>query len=283
MKKSGQNSTYKKTVIVTIAISLLVLLFFYCLPRINCPPPPGISVKQKAQFNSIRSAMEFFNFENNGYPPSTALDLVGQPYCGAMKLCEAMMGQDLIGFHPNSVFRADGMDESGMQKLYVSTTDSYKARGGVLLRLEDANVHKLYDIYGLGKTGPFAEDALVLCDIYQHKHWTGLKAGMPILYYKANTSHTEYDVNNPDNPENIYNYKDNHALVGLGVPWEPGAKHPLFTKPTIFYEMTKNRHVSTGSEPYRRDSYILISAGKDGLYGTADDICNFEWRYRKSP
>jgi hypothetical protein len=29
----------------------------------------------------------------------------------------------------------------------------------------------------------------------------------------------------------------------------------------------------------REDSYILISAGKDGLYGTADDICNFEWKY----
>jgi hypothetical protein len=29
------------------------------------------------------------------------------------------------------------------------------------------------------------------------------------------------------------------------------------------------------------DSFILISAGQDGLYGTADDICNFEWKYRK--
>ena len=26
---------------------------------------------------------------------------------------------------------------------------------------------------------------------------------------------------------------------------------------------------------YRSDSYIMISAGKDGLYGTADDIFNF--------
>ena len=33
-------------------------------------------------------------------------------------------------------------------------------------------------------------------------------------------------------------------------------------------------------EPHRRDTFILISAGGDGLYGTADDICNFEWKYR---
>ena len=33
--------------------------------------------------------------------------------------------------------------------------------------------------------------------------------------------------------------------------------------------------------PYRADSYILISAGYDGLYGTRDDICNFDWKYRE--
>jgi len=29
-------------------------------------------------------------------------------------------------------------------------------------------------------------------------------------------------------------------------------------------------------EPARADSYLLISAGADGRYGTADDIANFE-------
>lgn len=29
------------------------------------------------------------------------------------------------------------------------------------------------------------------------------------------------------------------------------------------------------------DSYILISAGWDGIYGTADDVCNFTWNYRE--
>jgi len=31
--------------------------------------------------------------------------------------------------------------------------------------------------------------------------------------------------------------------------------------------------------PFRADTYILISAGKDGLYGTKDDICNFEFTF----
>jgi len=35
------------------------------------------------------------------------------------------------------------------------------------------------------------------------------------------------------------------------------------------------------SRPHRADTFILISAGQDGQYGTADDICNFEWKYRE--
>jgi hypothetical protein len=29
------------------------------------------------------------------------------------------------------------------------------------------------------------------------------------------------------------------------------------------------------AQPYNPDTYILISAGRDGLYGTEDDIKNF--------
>jgi hypothetical protein len=104
--------------------------------------------------------------------------------------------------------------------------------------------------------------------------------GMPILYYRADTSATLDDVNDPDNPQNIYDYRDNHALINLGVPGKPGRTHPL-AGPKRFYLSTQNDLVSGTSRPYRADSCILISADRDGLYGTADDICNFAWRYRE--
>ena len=31
-----------------------------------------------------------------------------------------------------------------------------------------------------------------------------------------------------------------------------------------------------GRQPYRSESFILLSAGPDGLYGTADDVYNFD-------
>ncbi|MHC4207891.1 MAG: hypothetical protein ACYSTT_24825, partial [Planctomycetota bacterium] len=84
---------------------------------------------------------------------------------------------------------------------------------------------------------------------------------------------------------NTYNYWDNQALVGLGKPWEKtsqntSAPHSL-ANPARFYRNTRNNQITTVRRPYRTDSYILISAGFDGEYGTADDICNYEWKYRE--
>ena len=69
-------------------------------------------------------------------------------------------------------------------------------------------------------------------------------------------------------------------LVGLGVPGEPNAVHPL-SDPRRFYRNTMSDRNPGQSRPCRPDSFILISAGYDGLYGTADDICNFTWKYRE--
>jgi len=40
--------------------------------------------------------------------------------------------------------------------------------------------------------------------------------------------------------------------------------------------MILNPQVTAINRPYRAGSYILISAGKDGLYGSPDDIFNFD-------
>jgi len=235
-------------------------------------------VRQKAQLHSIEAALELFDSQFKGYPPSEANDVSGSPYCGAMKLAEAMMGQDLMGFHPKSAFRADGLDPNTLTPLYIASNAS--TRPGGFLPVENANVYKLVDVYGKGKTGPFPENALVLCDTCVRKLPNGKKAGMPILYYRPHRSGTEHDANNPDDPQNIYDYRDNLALINLGVPGDPNAVHPL-ANPRRFYLNTRDDRVRNTSRPRRADSYILISAGYDGRYGTADDICNFDWSYHE--
>jgi len=257
---------------VLVLFATLLLYVWRCCSRY------AMDIKQKAAFASFMAAMELFGSEFEGYPPSDALDDANQPYCGAMKLTEAMVGQDLLGFRPASTFRLDGTNPNTGEFLYATAPASVRARKGPFLNVTYTPAHRMGDVYGRGNAGPFAEHVYVFCDVFERRRPGGAMTGMPILYYSADPEGTAHDVNNPDNPENIYDYRDNHALVSLGVPGDPEAVHPL-ADPKRFYLNMLNPRAKEHPEPYRRGGYILISAGRDGLYGTKDDIYNFDWQY----
>ena len=287
VKQSSRKAAFTIVELLTV-MSIIIILIGLLVPSLNMVKRYAKKVRQKAQFHSIDVAMELFQTEWEGYPNSGALDgstlAGGVPYCGAMKLCEAMVGQDLLGFHPSSLFRSDGTDGAGtvlynLTDLPTSQTyiDNLRARRGPYLQLDNANAYTLKDIYG--SPPGFNSACFVLCDVYSRvtNLTTGKKIGMPILYYKANTSNTLHDVTTPTNPLNIYNYLDNDNLVKLPIPWDTAGTldHPLDLTPALFYSSTQNTNITTTSRPYRADSYILLSAGFDGLYGTSDDIFNF--------
>ena len=125
--------------------------------------------------------------------------------------------------------------------------------------------------------------------MYERQTGTGLKTGMPILYYKANTAYSFHDpsaqMTPQDNNGNIYNYLDNQTLISLKKPWETSntTEHKLSANGTEgvarFYENTRSDKITTVDRPFNADKFILISAGFDGEYGTADDICNYKWKY----
>jgi type II secretory pathway pseudopilin PulG len=295
IERSRRNAAFTIVELLTV-MSIIVILIGLLVPSLNMVRRYAWEVKQKAQLKSIDTAIELFNSEFDGYPESSERGPDGPPYCGAMKLCEAMMGQDLMGFHPDSIFRSDGTDS--VKVLYpdansvsaAAYSDNLSTRKRYL-PIETANAFRLGDLYE--NTGPFAAGHFVLCDVYKRvtDRTSGKRVGMPILYYKANTANSRHNVGNPDDPENIYNYRDNHTLVMLGKPWDPpssgGSPHRLFIdngqQGIRFYLNTKNDKVTTASRPYRVDTFILISAGYDGEYGTPDDVCNYDWKYRELP
>jgi hypothetical protein len=259
-------------------------------------------VKQNAQFHSIDAGLEMFANEFEGYPDSGYADELGTSYCGAMKLAEALVGQDLMGFHPDSLFYASGVDSAGTS-LYMTCsvavpdpTRNVKARKGPYLDLDGANASSLSDLFGPGSVGSFPENLridnkaqLVLCDEYPRvaNRSTGKRVGMPVLYYKADVSKIRHEVAGLATGENVYNSDDNQQLVDLGMPWQAGAAHPMASAggttpdgeasdPGIFYDITRDENVDVVPRPRKPDSYILMSAGYDGLYGTEDDVFNFE-------
>ena len=287
--RQPENKTGFTIVELLTVMSIIVILIGLLVPALNMAKRYATDVKQGAQFHGIAVAMQLFSSEFEGYPDSDALDEVPQQYPGATRLCEAVVGQDLLGFHQDSRFRADCTDGTNPlydnppgSPLFPNTTDNLQARRGPYLQLEKANAYRLEDIYGAAATGDLAK-LFVLCDEYARvKHTTtGRKIGMPVLYYKANTAGIKHDPNDlpvvGDDKDQIYNYLDNDYLVGLGTPPDGATAHLLYTEPERFYESTKNERITiTDGRPYRADSYILISAGFDGLYGTRDDIFNFE-------
>ncbi len=191
-----------------LVLLVLVSAHWYIRRNICINPVDGRPI---ARLRSIEVGLGLFSREVGGYPPSDANDPLGVPYCGAMKLTEAVMGRDLRGFHSRSGFRADGLDPNGGARLYPGNPDrdNLTARKGPYLQAERANASRLADVYGKGNTGPFDENHYVLCDTFLRKRPSGKKTGMPILYYRADRKGTAHDVNDPDSPANIYDYRDN--------------------------------------------------------------------------
>jgi type II secretory pathway pseudopilin PulG len=299
VKQFNRKAAFTIVELLTV-MSIIVILIGLLVPALNKVRQFAFDVKQQAQFHSIDAALELFVSEFDDYPPSDRLDPDGAYYCGAMKLCEAMMGRDLMGFHSESTFRASGLDASSTGQLYPPQSDplyqnSLSSRKGPYLPRENANAYQLRDIYE--DLGPFGTgEHFVLCDVFRRvTHLqSGQKVGMPILYYKANTAKTLHDFDNPANPLNIYDYTDNDDLVMLGKPFDPpsdgGTPHKLAVETgrprgyRFYMNTTNDKMLATTTaavRPYKEDTYILISAGYDGEYGTPDDICNFDWRYRQ--
>ena len=304
-----------------IVVTIIALLLGILLPSISMVRAKAKETAQKAQFAAIEMALEAFKQDYGDYPPSNftgSTPIAQDTYCGAQKLSEALLGWDLMGFHPQTAWRVDGYTGTGPlftlnHPLTDSSYDPSRYRGiatlserkGPYLELAKTNVFKLGDLYNTTNA------TYVLCDVFKvrktnNNDSTGkpIMAGSPILYYKANTANKTIDPNFtlPANnlTDRIYNYYDNSPITSnkkLTANGPTGLVHPLdypgSSEYTVFYSDKatyipgttyggtgigygiRDPRIASPARPYRPDSYILISAGPDGYYGTADDIHNY--------
>jgi len=309
---------------ILVVVSIIAILTGLLLPAVHTVQKMARETKQKAQLTSIELALAAFKNDYGEYPPSSFNDpmVSGRgDYGGAQKLAEALLGWDLLGFHPNSAWRSDGMglDQQGKPVATIYTApDTLSNRRGRYLEMETANAFFLgggtdgvfLDTSGDWGGGPLAPRTFVLCDVFPVRERKMrlpdgkiVSPGMPILYYKANAA-SKVLVPAPNEglvqPEaRVYNARDNRALVSLGMladnakPLSARRRHkldplyPLTNDETsklyssgdmfaYFYQLyIRDFRVQARPWPHRPDSYLLISAGADGIYGTNDDIRNF--------
>ncbi len=291
MKRQKSAFTVVELITVVAIISLLVGLL---IPALSAVKNAARDAKQRAQFTSIELALTAFKDNYGDYPPSLGWDYVnGAPldYCGAQKLAEALVGWDLLGFARKSQFYSDGSIDTptGRLNLYnVNDAFLMSQRRDPYLEVETAKPFFLGQLFA--NTGSLAADTYVLCDVYARKkviqaNGREARAGRPILYYKANTSGTT--------TREIYDIADNDSVVAAAEN-EDRRGHPLGSGPypapfnnqgEFFYGganpatgpigLIQDPKVLKVSRPYRPDSFLLISAGPDGIYGSGDDIYNF--------
>ncbi len=279
-------------------LSIIVILISLLVPSLGAAKRFAREVRQKAQFRAIGAGLDMFNGDELAYPDSGRYDPTGVEYCGAIKLCEAMVGQDLMGYHPASRFRDDFTNGADAIQLYdydpytmvpaVDPDENNIRSRELYMDAEHAGANRLEDIYGEagGMTGLFRKDLFVLTDVYtrltnRNPQNTGARqVGMPILYYKADDTKTRNDVVLANYASNVYDYTDNQDLVVLGMPDDSGLgsypQHKMDTDYAEFYKMINNDRIGIQyGRPMYPDTYILQSAGYDGQYGTADDMFNF--------
>ncbi len=298
---------------ILVVVGIIALLTGILIPALTMVRRTAKEVKQKAQFTAVDLGLAAFKNDYGDYPPSLLWDPTDpapQPrdYGGAQKLAEAMLGWDLLGFHPNSAWRADGLgvDATGasIPNSVYAASDSLARRRDRYVELEMANVFRIGQsaagvpdglfLDGSGDGGThLAENTYVLCDVFEVpqrrvllSNGKTVNPGTPILYYKANTASkllvdaATAVADDTQADASIYRARDNSALLRMrrladgGAPLASRRPHPLSNWGT-FYDFIRDPKVQARPWPYRPDSYILISAGYDGLYGTDDDICNF--------
>lgn len=306
MKREKTGFTLVELLTVLAIIAMLVGLL---IPSLTLIRNTARRAKQKAQLTEIELALTAFRNDCGDYPPSSWLP--PGDYCGAQKLAEALLGWDLAGFHPDSHWQADGRNNTPItvggipyppdRYFFYDTTnplDMDKRRGPYLERATE-NAFMLGDLYGPALAASAlgaSPKTFVICDSFGVKKVTlssgeTVQAGTPILYYKANTA-SKTIVAPANVNQRIYNASDNEPLTAqsqLGSILDNTVKHPLGMFTGGDYPVFYNSRYDYGGGigygirdpkvpnpwPYRPDSYLLISAGADGLYGTKDDICNF--------
>ena len=293
MDLQSKNRAFTLVELLTV-MAIITMLIGLLIPSLNTVRRFAKNTKQSAQLASIGAALTTFRNEYGEYPPSEGRSLGGSDagarnFCGAQKLCEAMLGQDLMGFHPESEW-------SVTRPFYYYTPVTLGQRVGRYLELATANAFRLgisasgaqdglFDLGAPALSGiDLAPDTFVLCDVFANTrivmaNGDTVRAGKPILYYRANASSRVLD-GGARPQDRIYNPMDNIDLIAVQDISDDGnpGDHPLsLGAGAQFYPYVTDPRVSTEDWdwPYRPDSYLLITAGADGLYGSGDDICNF--------
>jgi type II secretory pathway pseudopilin PulG len=286
-------------------MSIIALLIGVLVPSIAKIRMTAKDLQQKTQLRAITGGLETYSNDNENTYPSSEEDANNYVY-GAHKLTAALVGRDMFGHTPDG-----NMVPGEAYSLTLQERKEYIDKDKFLI----VNPTQIYDntanLAGDDSTLDVKDYYPVISDLYYQKkitiqkfdfltrQWNEkiIQVGTPILYFCANRTESFIDntalIGNTPLPAInyntcrnwIYDWTDNKGFFDVATVKTfrnteeyhsyDDAHNGVDVGKAAFYKDIINYNVSTYLTPKNRNSYILISAGADGIYGTKDDITNF--------
>ena len=240
-----------------IVVAIIALLVGIMVPAVQNAQDMARNSVVLTQFHAIGVGLEMFKQDSAAGRGQYADSFYKSPvtddeFPGYVSLAIQLVGRDLRGYDVNDIYN-DNPDDELRREHYI--------------KLETADIVENVNATALGYD---EYEPLLLC-----------KWGQPILYFRAEPGTT---VRN--NIDDIYVAEDNLDNVNPGIglldtQYTGGIDHSGDTLVddasgyANFYGLIENPSVTAATVPYNVESFILWSAGKDGRYGTDDDVTNF--------
>lgn len=294
-------------------MAIIVVLIGILTPALSAARNRATRTAVKAQINSISVGLEAFRNDQGEYVPSNAVlyakDRVapdpeltlwevgssGMPLQGANLLVDAMVGRDFLGYDPR--VQQVGATNSNYDR-WAPNNDRrqpYIPVDGVDVTTEAEPPRDQLGAYDIDATMQQIDGIRV--PVFRDKF------GWPILYYRANPTVTQNSpiiqtVTGTTNGNWVYDGQDNEQFTSYADPNNHRIKDANQALPTASYTTGGDRLTNNFAEfirsfrattydpnngvdilyprPVKSDSFIILSAGRDGLFGTLDDVANFE-------
>ncbi|MCB9855127.1 MAG: type II secretion system protein [Phycisphaerales bacterium] len=296
-------------------MAIIVILIGILTPALSAARNRATTTAIRAQINAMSVGLEAFRNDQGEYVPSNAalyndtmaweVGTVGagmNELNGAHLLVDAMVGRDFLGYDSRKTTSTyDRWDPRNDRRQPYIPVDGVDVTS-------DINPARDADGVIPGITRPQPTGSEVPVPVFRDKF------GWPILYYRAaptanqNTPMIQTTTGLPIG-DGIYFGWDNdlftsyagathaiadatsplQALCGSGgypsdslEPPPPGNPTPTATRFAEFIRSIRATTLipATGNidcpRPVKSDSFIILSPGRDGKYGTQDDVSNFE-------
>jgi len=293
MKTKNQAFTLTELLVVIAIIALLVGI---AVPSLMGARKSAKKMREKNNITNMSTAIESFK-NDHGFYPESGLRSPGDPRFqvllpmqqqnniqpvdqGAHRIVESLVGLDFRGYQEEHYYELaknnpDFPDGTPIFPNPFPPPDNKITKRWEYLEIDNYKFATMQEAHKYGVNFANGNDNYVFVDQLE------LNEFRAILYYRARSSGTTIG--------NIYNYDDNRSITldldnRPDVPERPSEFIHYLDKKTPsfdvddYYEYILNPKTATPQNtglPFKKDSFLLIGAGWDHIYGTEDDITNF--------